>query len=123
MFGLFGNKSEREARRLNKDAGVIIEHARLTFRAEMIRDIALMTAEHLERTHRIFEPGVIGFKRGIMEYKRLHGEAQRRRDDVPLSAFTLVQIYLRAEIEGDACQPARDTIDDFIAEWEHAKEY
>jgi len=27
---------------------------------------------------------------------------------------------MRSEAQGDACQPARDTIDAFLAEWAHA---
>ena len=41
--------------------------------------------------------------------------------DAALTAFTLVQIYLRAEIQGEACKPACDAIDQFIADWEHAQ--
>ena len=120
MFGLFGDRSKGEIRRLNKDAGEIIEYAHQCFRTETVRDAALLTAEHLARVHKIFEPEVIGLKRGIDEYKRLHAEARRKRDDAALTAFTLVQIYLRAEIQGEACQPARDTIDRFMTDWEHA---
>ena len=122
MFGLFGNKSEREARRLNRDAPVIIEHARQTFRGDRLRNIAIRTAEHLERAHRVFEPNAIGLKRAILEYERLHREARDHHDEVSLSAFTLVQIYIRAEALGEAGRPAVHTIDDFIGEWEHAKE-
>ena len=122
MFGLFGNKSEREARRLNRDAPVIIEHARQTFRGDRLRNIALRTVEHLERAHRVFEPNAIGLKRAIMEYQRLHREARDHRDEVSLSAFTLVLIYIRAEALGEAGRPAVRTIDDFIGEWEHTKE-
>ncbi len=122
MFGLFGNKSERDARRLNRDAPVIIEHARQTFRGDRLRNIALRTVEHLERAHRVFEPNAIGLKRAIMEYQRLHREARDHRDEVSLSAFTLVLIYIRAEALGEAGRPAVDIIDDFIAEWEHTKE-
>ncbi len=122
MFGLFGNKSEREARRLNRDAPVIIEHARQTFRGDRLRNIALRTAEHLERVHKVFEPNAIGLKRAILEYKRLHLEARNQHDEVSLSAFTLVLIYIRAEALGEAGGPAVHTIDDFIAEWEHARE-
>jgi len=39
---------------------------------------------------------------------------------VAFTAFTLVLIYLRAEAPGDACGPARDAIDGFLAEWAHA---
>ncbi len=121
MFGLFGDRSKGEIRRLNRDAGDIIEYARQSFRTETVRDAALMTAEHLARAHKIFEPEVIGLKRGIDEYKTLHAEARRKRDDAALTAFTLVQIYLRAEIQGEACKPARDTIDQFMNDWEHAQ--
>ena len=121
MFGLFGNRSKGEVRRLNKDAGDIIEYACQSFHTETVRDAALMTAEHLARAHDIFESGVIGLKRGIDEYKRLHNEARRKRDDAALTAFTLVQIYLRAEIQGEACKPACDAIDQFIDDWEHAQ--
>ncbi len=120
MFGLFGDRSKGEIRRLNRDAGDIIEYARQSFRTETVRDAALLTAEHLARAHKLFEPEVIGIKRGIDEYKRLHSDARRKRDDAALTAFTLVQIYLRAEIHGQACKPARDAIDQFIADWEHA---
>ena len=92
-----------------------------SFRTETIRAAALLTAGHLARAHAIFESGVIGLKRGIDEYKRLHNEARRKRDDAALTAFTLVQIYLRAEIQGEACKPARDAIDQFIANWENAQ--
>ncbi len=122
MFGLFGNKTKRQARRLNRDAPVIIEHARQTFRGDRIRDIALRTAEHLERAHKVFEPNAIGLKRAILEYERLHREARDQRDEVSLSAFTLVLIYIRAEALGEVSRPAVDTIDNFIGEWEHAKE-
>jgi len=121
MFGLFGNRSKGEIRRLNKDAGDIIEYARQSFRTKTVRDAALMTAEHLARAHDIFESGVTGLKRGIDEYKRLHNEARRKRDDAALTAFTLVQIYLRAEIQGETCKPAREAIDQFIADWERAQ--
>ena len=122
MFGLFGDKTQKKARRLNRDAPVIIEHARQTFRGNMLRDIALRTAEHLERAHKVFEPNATGLKRAIMEYERLHREARDQRDEVSLSAFTLVLIYIRAEDLGEVSRPAVDTIDDFIGEWEHPKE-
>ncbi len=121
MFGLFGDKTEKEARRLNRDAPVIIEHTRQTFPVGRIRDIALRTAEHIERAHRVFEPNAIGLKRAILEYKTLHREARDHHDEVSLSAFTLVQIYIRAEALGEAARPAMHAIDGFIGEWGHAK--
>ena len=121
MFGLFGNKIEKEVKRLNADAQVIIDHARQTLRPETIPVIAHLTAEHLDRARKVFEPNAIGLKRAIYEYQRLHQEARRQRQDAELSAFTLVLIYLKAEQQGEPCQPARDIIDGFIAEWEHVE--
>ncbi len=122
MFGLFGDRTEKEIKQLNKDAQVIIDHARQTFRAERVRDIAGLTAEHLDRARKVFEPNDIGLKRAIDEYQRLHQEARRQRQDALLSAFTLVLIYLKAEQRGEPCQPARDTIDGFTGEWAHTQD-
>ncbi len=119
MFGFLAWKRNSDIRRLNKDAPLIIEYARQTARPERIPEIARVTAEHLNRAHKIFEPTTIGLKRAILEYQRLHNEARRQRDDVSLSAFTLVLIYIRAENMGEDCRPALDTIDSFLGEWEH----
>jgi len=116
MFGLFGDKSAREAKRLNTDAQVIVDHACQTFRPDRVREIARMTDEHLQRTQNMFEPDTIGLKRAIAEYERLHQEARRGRRDAELSAFTLVLIHLRADVQGEACQPARDIIAMFIVD-------
>jgi hypothetical protein len=120
MFGFSAWRRNSNIRRINKDAPVIIEYARQTTRSEKVREIARVTAGHLEHARKIFEPTPTGAKRAILEYQRLHREARRQRDDVSLSAFTLVQIYIRAESLGEDCRPAMDAIDAFIAEWEHA---
>jgi len=116
MFGLFGDTTARDVKRLNADAQVIIDHACQTFRPETVVAIARLTGEHLDRAHTVFETDASGRKRAIAEYERLHQEAGRGHQDVPLSAFTLVLIHLRAEAQGDACQPARDIIANFIAD-------
>ena len=112
-------KRASDVRRLNTDAPIILEHARQTLHPERMPEIAKATNEHLKRCHKIFEPTPVGLKRAILEYKRLHQEARRQRDDVLLTAFTLVQIHIRAEDMGDDCQAALDTIDGFLAEWGH----
>ena len=119
MFGFFAWKRKSKIRQINKDAPIIIEHARQTFRSDKVREIVRVTAQHLGRARKIFEPTPIGRQRAIDEYKRLHREARRQQDDVSLSAFTLVQIYLRAEGMGEDCRPAINTIDAFLAEWGH----
>ncbi len=122
MFGLFGNKTKREIRQLNKDAPNIIVYSYQSLRTETVRDAALMTAEHLERVRQVYKDDPLGPKRAIAEYETLHKEAVRWHDDVALTAFTLVLIYVRAELQGEACAPARQAIDDFMDQWAHATE-
>ncbi len=86
----------------------------------MVRDIALLMAEHFDRVEEVYSGDPLGPKRAIAEYESLHKEARRRRDDVALTAFTLMLIYQRAEVQGEACQPARDAIKQFMADWAHA---
>ncbi|MFQ5765279.1 MAG: hypothetical protein ACE5GT_10130, partial [Rhodospirillales bacterium] len=100
MFGIFGDRSAREVRRLNKDALEVVEYAYQCFRSETVRAIAIMTGEHLTTARQVFEPSPVGLKRAIVEYERRHKEAGRQRDDVLFTAFTLVLIYLRAEAQG-----------------------
>jgi len=123
MFEVFKAwKRASDVRRLNKDAPTVLEHARQTFHPDRMKDIARVTAEHLEHSHKIFESTPVGLKRAILEYQRRHREARHQHDDVSLSAFTLVLIYIRAESFGEDCRPALDTIDAFLAEWGHAPE-
>jgi len=120
MFGLFGNRKEREARQLNRDAPNIVEHTYQSFRPELISEVAQMTSEHIKRAHETYGVSEIDLKRAHVDYKALHLEAQRRRDQVALSAMTLTIIYLRAEISGASAQPACEAINEFIREWAHA---
>ena len=122
MFGLFGGRSKGEIRRLNKDAPSVIDYTYQSYRTEMVRDIALLMAEHFDRVEEVYGGDPLGPKRAIAEYEIMHKEARRRRDDVALTAFTLMLIYQRAEVQGEACQPARDAIKQFMADWAHAAE-
>lgn len=110
------DSTAREVKRLNKDAPNIVEYARQCFRADMVRGIANATREHLARVHSAYPGNRDGWKQAVADYRRLHREARRRRDDVALTAFTFVLIYIRAEVQGEACQLARDTIDGFVEE-------
>ena len=121
MFSLLKDyKTKHEIKQLNKDASAIIEYAYKSFRTETVRDAALMTREHLDRVATVYKGDPLGPKRAIVEYRNLHSEAQRRRDDVSLTAFTLLLIYLRAEVQGPPCLPARNAINQFITDWAHA---
>ncbi len=122
MFGLFKKNPEKEARQLQKAALEVIDYSRQTLRPETVRAAALLTAEHLERVEKIYGSDPVGPKRALVEYQALHTEARRKRDDAALTAFTLVKISARAEIQGDIARDARNTIDAFVAEWAHAKQ-
>ena len=117
IFGWFGDGRGREVRQLNRDAPEIIEHTYQSFSKERVREVALMTAEHIRRAHTTYGTSEIDLKRAHLDYRNLHKQAQRRRDQVALSAMTLVIIYLRAELVGDDCVPARATIEEFTVEW------
>lgn len=119
MFGLFGNKTERDIRQINKAALEIIEYAHQCFRTETVRDCALLLREHLDRVHAVYKDDPVGPKRAIAEYQNLHQEARRRRDDAALTAYSLLMIYVRAEVQGDPCAPARHAMDELMAEWAH----
>ena len=120
MFGLFGDKTAREVRRLNKDAPELVEFTYQSFRSELVRSVALETRKNIDRARRIYGTEAIDLKRAVAEYQTFHREAKRTRDQVALTAFTLVLIYLRAELQGAACGPARAAIDGFMGEWAHA---
>lgn len=113
LKGLFNSKA-REVRRLNKDAPNIVEYTLQCFRPETVRGIANATREHLERVHAHYPGTHDGWKQAVADYEGLHREARRRRDDVTLTAYTFVLIYIRAEVQGEACRLARDAIDGFV---------
>lgn len=119
IFGLFGDKTEREARQLNRDAPLIIEQSAQTYPPTRLRDMAETVVEFIERAHVRYGTAEIDLKRAHYDYKGLHKEARRANDQVGLSAMTLVIIYLRAEIAGPMAAPARDAIDAFTKAWLH----
>ena len=112
---LFGNRAEHHAKQLNRDAPLIIEHARNMFSERSMADVADLAREHIERAHNIFGTKSIDQKRALQDYRKYHKDARNRNDQRALSAITLVIIYLQAELAGDAASPARKTIEQFIA--------
>jgi 16S rRNA U1498 N3-methylase RsmE len=111
---------EREARRLNRDTSVIIESAEQSYRAETMRDIALMTLEHLGKAGEQLEDQPESRDELVSRFRQQHREARRRMDHVALTAYTLVIIYLRAQRLGDRAGGAVRAIDDFTGRWSHA---
>ena len=122
MFGLgkLLDSAAREVKRLNKDAPNIVDYACQCFRIPTVTAIAAATRQHLERAHSHYPGNREGWKQAVVDYERMHREARSRRDDVALTAFTFVLIYIRAEARGEACRPARDAIDGFVDEWADA---
>lgn len=119
MFGLFGGKA-REIRQLNRDAPLIIENARESYRSELVHDIAVLVhAKVLEAKTNCGED-IACIKRALDHFRKLHREARRKNEHVGLTAYTLVIIYLRAELIGEECAPARAAIDGFLEDWRHA---
>jgi len=110
------DSTAREIKRLNKDAPNIVEYAVQCFRPDVVRGIANATREHLARVHEHYPGTQEGWKQAVTDYQRLHSEARRSRDDVTLTAFTFVLIYIRAEVQGETCRLARDVIDAFVDE-------
>ena len=121
MFGLFSSKA-REIRHLNRDAPVIIENARESYRSELIRDIAVLTHEKIEEASNHCGEDSVCIRRALDHFRKLHREARRKNEHVGLTAFTLVIIYLRAGLIGGECEPARAAVEGFLDEWRHAFE-
>ncbi|MEK9723151.1 MAG: hypothetical protein VW405_06660 [Rhodospirillaceae bacterium] len=117
LFGLFSDKTAREARQLNKDAPLILEQAQQIFPPDRLRTMAETVAEYVEQAHTRYGTATVDLMRAHQDYRGLHKEARRKNDQVALSAMTLVIIYLRAEIAGPPAQPARAAIDDFLKPW------
>jgi hypothetical protein len=114
MFRFSAWRKRNEIKQLNKDAPLIIEYARQTKRPESVLEIARLTSQHLDHAHKAFGTTPIGLNQAIDEYKRLHKQAHRQRDDLFLSALTLVLIYIRSEAMGQDCRPAIKTINTFL---------
>jgi len=121
LKALFQNP-EREARRLNRDASAIIESTSRSFPIDRVRDIALMTMEHLGEAHAHLQEHSESLEAVLQRFKQLHGEARRRNEQLGLTAYTLVIIYLRAEALDARAGSALAAIDAFIGQWAHAAE-
>ena len=53
----------------------------------------------------------------LARYKTLHREARRRHDQTGLTAYTLVIIHTRSLKLGELGAPAREIIEEFLAQW------
>ena len=112
---LFG--SQREARRLDRDAAAIIETAKSASESSRVRETVRRIRDDLEVAHERGGHDPLRYGPLLHHFRTQHREARRRRDDVALTALTLVIIYLRAETLGAGADSARNRIDEFISEW------
>lgn len=118
MFGWFDSKA-REIRQLNRDAPVIIEAARQSYRTELVQAIARLTDQRLQEARQHCAEDRRCFERAVAHFRNLHRQSRSKNEHVGLTAYTLIIIYLRALIVGEACVPARTEIDAFLDEWRH----
>ena len=109
--------SQREARRLDRDAATIIETAQSLPSSSKTRETALRISDELEVAHARGGDDPSRYTRLVEHFRNQHREARRLRDDTALTALTLVIIYLRAEMVGADADPARHRIDAFVSEW------
>jgi hypothetical protein len=116
---LFDNP-QREAQRLNRDACAIIDSATNSLPVNRVREIALMTLEHVAELRAHLDEHDDGGDQVLYRFRQLHGEARRRMDQVGLTAYTLIIIHLRASALGDSAAPALSAIDEFTGRWAHA---
>jgi hypothetical protein len=119
LKNLFANP-QREARRLNRDASTIIDSAIDSLPVNRVRETALLTLEHLAEIGEHLVEHSQSQDQLLYRFRQLHGEARRRMDQVGLTAYTLIIIYLRATALGEMAAPARKAIDDFTGQWAHA---
>ena len=121
-LGMFGwlKSPARESRQLNRDAAAIIDMAQGTYRSELQRDIALLTRQGLDQVAEICAGDVECGRREVDRFKTLHREARRQNNQVELTAYTLIIIHVRAQALAEASAPARECIEAFLDQWQHA---
>ena len=113
------NNPQRDAKRLNRDAPAIIDSAAKSLAADRVREIALLTLEHLDETRKHLEEHTRSGDQVLYRFQQLHGESRRRMDQVGLTTYTLIIIHLRATALGAIADPAREAIEEFTSRWAH----
>jgi hypothetical protein len=114
------NNPERDAKRLNRDAPAIIDSASKSFAPDRVREIAIMTLQHLGEARKHFAEHTRSRDQVLYRFQQLHGESRRRMDQIGLTAYTLIIIHLRATALGVIADPARQAVDEFTSRWAHA---
>lgn len=102
---------------LNRDAAYVIEDAVARFGDERLRQMANTTRRYLREAREQLALPHLDTGNVLVQFQGLHRSARRERQDMSLSALTLVIIHLRAETHAEECAPARQAIARFVEEW------
>ncbi len=100
MFAWFHNPV-REARRLQRDARVIIDDAIRSYREQRLVEIACQIRDDLRHVNTNCRQHAGSLKRELERHTGLHRESRRRHDQVALTAHTLIIIHIRATQLGE----------------------
>lgn len=117
IFGLFRKNPQGEARQLAKDANVIIDMARSTYRDDILAEIVRLTRSGIGQMADLAGADPERRARELRRYKVLHREARQQHNQAALTAYTLVIIHTRSLNLGELGAPARATIEGFLDEW------
>jgi hypothetical protein len=117
IFGLFKTSPEREARQLARDADAIVGMARGTYRESVLSAIARLTRNGIAQMEDLAGDDPARREAELGRYKTLHREARRQHDQTGLTAYTLVIIHTRSLTLGELGAPAREIIEEFLAQW------
>lgn len=106
-----------EVRTLNRDARYIIEDAEERFSDQRLSAMANLTRTCLSSANEQIGHDDMTIANVLPHFQDLHRTARKERQDMKLSALTLVIIYLRASKHHAACEPATTAIDAFLERW------
>ena len=109
--------TQRQARRLNRDAITIIAADCRDHDAKRLGKIAQLTQEYLQQAQERMKNDPDADYRNLAYLQTEHKNTRRQPNQMKLSAVTLAIIYSRAKNLGEDCQPAVDAIEDFIKQW------
>lgn len=110
----FLKSTQRQARRLNRDAVTIIAADCRDHNAKRLKQIAQQTEEYLQQAQVRMKNDPDADYRNLAYLQTEHKKARHQPNQIALSAVTLAIIYSQAQKLGDHCQPALDAIERFI---------
>jgi hypothetical protein len=140
----FYDSVELERKQLNRDAGVVIQQLKSAYRAEIIKEVAVLARQEIvdslrraararsEAEDALPETPLAGLEAEqvdlakvdteVARCRKLHRESRRGMRQVELTAYTLAIIYLRSLHHAEGAAIARRQIEALFAEWSHLDE-